>query len=127
MAYCIIALGVFVPTIGGSAYRWAQGYTERLVDRREAEPRSVPPELALAQAWRRFWWSLAAMIALGGFSLWRVQMTVWRPVAERYYFFPAGTWLGRIEHSWFNDTLYAFGMVGILYVLYTLKEFFGSR
>lgn len=66
------------------------------------------------------------MTALGAFSLWRVEMTVYRPVAERYYFFDASTWIGRLEHSWFNDALYAFGMVGLLYVLYTVKEFFGG-
>ena len=127
LAYGVICLGVLVASVGGSVYRWTQERTERWVDRWEAEPRSVPPEVALAQAWRRFWWSLATMFALGAFSLWRVQMTVWRPVGERYYFLPADTWLGRLEHSWFNDALYAFGMVGILYVLYTLKEFLGSR
>jgi hypothetical protein len=80
----------------------------------------------LRKAWRHFWLSLISMTALGGFSLWRVEMTVYRPIAKRFYFFDAGTWIGRLEHSWFNDALYAFGMVGLLYVLYTIKEFLGG-
>jgi hypothetical protein len=125
-AYGVIGLGVFVAAVGGSVYGWARNGMDRWLDRCDAPPQPLPPELALARAWWRFWWSLSGMFALGAFSLWRVQVTVWRPVAERYYFFPAGTWLGRLEHSWLNDALYAFGMVGILYVLYMLKEFAGS-
>lgn len=77
---------------------------------------------ALRQAWRRFWLSLSVMSALSAFSLWRVDRTVWRAPADRQYLFPADTWLGYVEHCWLNDALYAFGMVGILYVLYTAKE-----
>ena len=125
-AYGVIGLGVFVATVGDTAHRWIQRSTERWLGQCDAARQPIPPEAALARAWRRFWWSMARMSALGAFSLWRVQVTVWRPVGERFYFFRSGTWLGILERSWLNDTLYAFGMVGILYVLYTLKEFLGS-
>ncbi|MEZ5395657.1 MAG: hypothetical protein R2724_22970 [Bryobacterales bacterium] len=70
--------------------------------------------------------SLATTIAIGLFCLWRVQVTVWRSPAERTYLFPSGTFIGRIEHSWLNDALYAFGMAAILYVLYTAKEYLSA-
>jgi hypothetical protein len=127
LAYGVIGLGVFVATVGAKAYEWSQEHLEHWIERWEAQPPAIAKELALTKAWRHFWLSLGAMFALGAFSLWRVRMTVGRPVAERFYIFSADTWLGRLEHSWFNDALYAFGMVGILYVLYTLKEFLGGR
>lgn len=125
--YGVVAVGGLVATVGGRTYRWGRGAANRLVERLEAERPPLPPETGLRRAWRHFWLSLGAMAALGGFSLWRVQMTVWRPVAERYYLFPADTWMGRLEHSWLNDALYAFGMVGLLYLLYTAKEFLGAE
>lgn len=127
VGYGVIALGVLVATVGGRIYRWGRRIAERLLERIEAERTPLPPDAALRRAWRHFWISLSTMAALGSFSLWRVQMTVWRSVAERYYLFPANTWLGRLEHSWLNDALYAFGMVGLLYVLYTAKEYFGAE
>lgn len=122
LGYGVIVAGVLAVSAGGALHRWSHLYAER----EEAEPAVIDPALALRRAWRHFWLSLTAMTALGAFSLWRVEMTVYRPVAERYYFFDASTWIGRLEHSWFNDALYAFGMVGLLYVLYTVKEFLGG-
>lgn len=122
LGYGLVAAGVLVASAGGAFHRWWNLCAERW----DADPITIDPALALRKAWRHFWLSLTAMTALGAFSLWRVEMTVYRPMADRYYFFDASTWIGRLEHSWFNDALYAFGMVGLLYVLYTIKEFVGG-
>ena len=124
--YGVVALGALIATVGSRSYRWGRRAADRFVEQLETERPALPPDAALRKAWRHFWVSLITMAGLGAFSLWRVQMTVWRPLAERYYLFPANTWVGRLEHSWLNDALYAFGMVGLLYVLYTAKEYFGG-
>ena len=127
LAYGLICLGVFVATVGAKAYQWSQEHLEHWIERLETQPPTIATELALTKAWRHFWLSLTAMFALGAFSLWRVRMTVGRPVAERFYFLSADTWLGRLEHSWFNDALYAFGMVGIRSGWAFLQELCGSQ
>lgn len=75
-AYGVIGLGIVVATVGQTAFSWAVQAIEQWPDWLDETPRSLPPELALERAWRRFWWSLAAMSALGAFSLWRAQVTV---------------------------------------------------
>jgi len=126
LGYLVIGLGVLVATAGNRAIGLLDAWAEQRGDRQDDEAGGEAPEVLLRGAWNRFWLALILMAGLGAFSLWRVQMTVWRPVSERYYFFAADNWLGRLEHSWFNDALYAFGMVGILYVLYALKGFLGG-
>ena len=127
LAYPVVILGVLAAAFGPNIHAWGSKQTARLSRRWETPPMSLEPAAALENAWRHFQLSFFAMAALGAFSLWRVQVTVWRPVKERFYFFAADSWIGRLEHSWFNDALYAFGMVGLLYVLYTAKEFLSSR
>jgi len=123
LGYGVIALGLLTAISGAAVHARVLAWRER----EPLPPVHESPEQILSRNRRSFRIALVSMSALGAFSLWRVQMTVWRPRPERYYFFSADSWIGRLEHSWFNDALYAFGMVGLLYVLYILKEFIGGR
>jgi len=71
------------------------------------------------------------MFLLAGFTVWRAAVTAWRPIPDRFYFFPnrnwlgsidhrwLGDWLGRIDHSWFNDFLLGPGTVACFFIAFT--------
>ena len=71
------------------------------------------------------------MFVLAGFTIWRAAVTAWRPIPDRFYFFPNNNWLGsidhrwlggwlsRIDHSWFNDFLLGPGTVACFFVTFT--------
>ena len=59
------------------------------------------------------------MLTLSVFTVWRAAVTAWRPVPDRLYFFSSGGWLGRIDHSWFNDFLLGPGTVACFFAAFT--------
>lgn len=74
---------------------------------------------------------MVTMLVLGGFTIWRAAVTAWRPVPDRFYFFPNDSWLGSvdrdwlggwlriIDRSWLNDFLLGPGTVACFFVAFT--------
>ena len=81
--------------------------------------------------WIHFLVSIATMLLLSLFTVWRAAVTAWRPAADRLYFFPDNGWLGRIDRSWLNDFLLGPGTVACFFVaftfLYALHGLLGHR
>ncbi len=85
--------------------------------------------------YRKSLWCLFLMTIIFIFSLWRREMTVIRPLKERYYIFAKNNYLGQydneylngllywLERCWGNDFIYLIGMIGGLYICYTLIQF----
>ena len=71
------------------------------------------------------------MVLLAGFTVWRAAVTAWRPLPDRFYFFPNDSWVGsidrrwlndwlsRVDHSWLNDFLLGPGTVACFFVAFT--------
>jgi len=55
--------------------------------------------------WIHFAISVATMLVLAAFTVWRAAVTAWRPTTDRFYFFPNHTLLGLIDHQWLGDWL----------------------